>query len=642
MYMMDLFLDAETFYDRQYSLRKLTTAEYVLSPSFECYMVGWAIGTSPVQVTVGAENVQKLMRLLPWPELRVVCHNIHFDAAVAAWRMKVPRPGRWACSMAAMRAAHPEWPRHSLDACGTQLGLGAKHGALAKMSGVRWSQAPLWLQQEMIAYTAQDIDLLRQIWAHRPASFDGTEGDYLDLTVRLWTEPRLYLDPVTLIGLKARAEHESASRLQRIAAYGIGQATLRSDQQLAAALKDMSCDVPYKTSPTTGKLVPAFAKNDFDMVQWAEGHRGPFFQDLAEARMDQRSTIERTRVERLTAIAYATKSILPVPLVFGNTNTGRLAGGEKLNLQNLPRTEDDRKTPHPLRQSIIVKAPWRIVRVDAAQIECRILAWWARETWLNKAFANGWDPYCMFGTGMFGYEVTKGSWERLPSKIAVLSLGYGASEAAFRAMLVAQKIAPGLVNSGLPGRCVSFYRNQCSNIVQLWRETGAMLSLLMGEGEGDDGPLAMLEAMGVETKPTKFQPVKFSRGKATLPSGREMIYPRVGRMSDKEKSETGVDFYWVRRGIRKRLYGSLLVENAVQAMARDVVMEAWRRIDRNYPWIGIALQVHDDLAAVVHVDRAEEALAVMKAELAATPSWAPGLVLGSDGGIAVRLGEAVG
>lgn len=640
--MKDLYIDFETYWDRQYSLSKMTTAEYVLSPSFECYMVALQEGEhgSPFVID-GVDNVRRAIEAIPWDEYRVIAHHIHFDSAVLAWHFKAPPPKRWGCSLSVARIAHPEWKRHSLAKCSEELGLEAKGDVLHKMCGVRWKDAPDWLRAEMRVYALRDVQNGWEVWQrcighavhnaqllapgpealfHYKPLFDpnGYEGRYLDLTVRMWTEPTLLLDAAALIGHRARLEYELTTKVERVQRdYGIKPTILRSDDKLAAACRAFDIEVPMKPRPSNPtEMKPAFARSDEEFMEW-EFDPDPVKQSIHAARVGVKSTIEYTRCQRLLDICTATRGVLPVPLVFGNTNTWRLSGGEKLNLQNLPV----RGGSVELRRAIHAPKGHVIVAVDASQIECRLNAWWSGETQLLEAFHEGRDPYCEFASGMFRVNITKANrQERQIGKVAVLSCGYQAWIGAFERMLYANGVIPpqGHTLGSLAMQAVMHYRRTFSRICVNWKVVEHMIVYMLDGGSGRIGP------------------VVFSRGQIELPSGHVIIYPDLRR----DVIDGEVQFTYLRRGVRKKIYSGLIVENVVQAMARDHIMECWDILHQR--GISCCLQEHDALATVVPASIAEFVCNEMRNVVSAGPWWADNsLPLSAEAGFAVRYGDIV-
>jgi len=112
----------------------------------------------------------------------------------------------------------------------------------------------------------------------------------------------------------------------------------------------------------------------------------------------------------------------------------------------------------------------------------------------------------------------------------------------------------------------------------------------------------------------------------TLPNGREMHYLEV---KVDRGGERGLEVYNQTTHSWEHIWGGTLTENAVQAISRDILVEAMLRCEDQ--GIHCALSVHDELVCVVEEDQAEGALKTVIQELSATPAWAPRLPLGAEG-----------
>ena len=111
-------------------------------------------------------------------------------------------------------------------------------------------------------------------------------------------------------------------------------------------------------------------------------------QQLVSARLGVKSTIEETRTENL--IAVADRGSLPIMLNFYGAHTGRFSGGDKLNLQNLPRSG-------ALRKSLVAPKGNVLIACDSSQIEARMVAYISKQEDLVQAFREGRDVYSEFG-----------------------------------------------------------------------------------------------------------------------------------------------------------------------------------------------------------------------------------------------------
>src|SRR5690606_2260190 len=171
---------------------------------------------------------------------------------------------------------------------------------------------------------------------------------------------------------------------------------LMSNPKFAALLQQRGVDPPMKISPTTGKVTYAFAKSDLDFQALA---KDPRVADLCEARIRVKSTIGETRAVRFLE-AGKDGMCLPILLNYSGTHTHRWSGGNKMNLQNLKRGGE-------LRRSILAPDGHVIVVADSAQIEARVLAWLAGQDDVVEAFRNKCDLYSEFASFVFGYPVDR-------------------------------------------------------------------------------------------------------------------------------------------------------------------------------------------------------------------------------------------
>ena len=98
--------DWETYYDKDYSLSKLTYVQYVNDPRFEAIMLGliWPDGRRQV-ITGSHEEIQRQLNVVDWSQYAVLCHNTMFDAAVFTWRFGV-KPAAWLDTLSMARAMH--------------------------------------------------------------------------------------------------------------------------------------------------------------------------------------------------------------------------------------------------------------------------------------------------------------------------------------------------------------------------------------------------------------------------------------------------------------------------------------------------------------------------------------------------------
>ena len=327
---------------------------------------------------------------------------------------------------------------------------------------------------------------------------------------------------------------------------------------------------------------------------------------------------------------------------YGASRTGRYSG-RNIQLQNLPQNhistlEQARdlvkmgcfdmvesiygNTPDVLSQLIrtmlVPKEGCEFIVADFSAIEARVLAWEAEEQWVLDAFENGEDLYCATASQMFHVPVVKHGVNgelRQKGKIATLACGYGGSSGALISMGALQM---GLKEEELP-EIIDSWREANPKIVQYWWdvEKAAMTAYKTGE-RSEIGKIAF----------------EFWSGTLwmVLPSGRRLAYlkprtqpNRFGRMSLTYEG-VGQNHKWS----RQETYSGRLVENATQAIARDILAEAMARME-DYG-LSIGGHVHDEviIEAPIGKYKVDEVCKLM----AIKPDWCEGLPLSAAGYLA--------
>lgn len=324
---------------------------------------------------------------------------------------------------------------------------------------------------------------------------------------------------------------------------------------------------------------------------------------------------------------------------YGANRTGRWAG-RLVQVQNLPQNhipdlelarslvKEQRfedldllfdSTPEVLseliRTAFVPKPGCRFIVADFSAIEARVLAWFAGEQWRLDTFAEGGDIYCASASKMFGVPVVKHGVNghlRQKGKIAELALGYGGAVGALTSM--------GALDMGLQEEelqpLVSQWRSSNPHITKFWWEVdAAAIKAVKERTEVTLGNLCFTYRSGILF--------------VTLPSGRKLSYikPRMtqNRFGRKSLSYEGVGES--KKWMRIETYGPKLVENIVQATARDLLAQAMLRL-RNQGF-DIVMHIHDEAVLEVPegVSGVEEICQIMSEQ----PGWAAGLPLRADG-----------
>ena len=247
---------------------------------------------------------------------------------------------------------------------------------------------------------------------------------------------------------------------------------LASNKQFAMLLTELEVPVPMKTSKITGKPTYALAKNDEGFIALTE-HEDPIIQELCAIRLNTKSTIEESRIERFINIGERNKGTLPIPLKYYGAHTGRWAGSDKVNFQNLPSRDKAKKT---LKNAIVAPDGYMVVNCDSSQIEARVLAWLSGQVELVKDFANGNDVYSVFASKIYDKTITKENpIERFVGKTCILGLGYGTGALKLQHTLKTQPPGADLTEAKCK-EIVTLYRKENKKITDLWKAGDTVLA----------------------------------------------------------------------------------------------------------------------------------------------------------------------
>ncbi len=388
--MMELVtLDFETYYDKDYSLPKLTTEEYINDPRFQIIGVAVKYGDKPPQWYSPGDDLNLSSILADLNNHMVLCHNTMFDGAILSWKLGI-RPKFLLDTLSMARAVLGGTERHSLAALAERYGLGAKGKEVLDAKGKRLEDfSPAELTQ-YARYCMNDVELTYRLFKKLGAGFPQDELRTIDMTLRMYTDPVLRLDQQT-IQREIDLEQQRKDNLLASLGGGVQAKELRSNDKFAEVLRQLGVNPPTKVSAKTGKTTWAFAKNDADFKALME-HDDPAVRAAVEARLGHKSTQKATRAARFMGIAKR-MGTLPVPLAYYSAHTGRYGGTDGINMQNLPRAS--RKDPDSglLRKAIVAPPGHKLVVADLSQIEARLLVWQAGQDDKVAAFAQGRDTY---------------------------------------------------------------------------------------------------------------------------------------------------------------------------------------------------------------------------------------------------------
>jgi len=598
--------DFETFYDREFSLSKLTTEEYIRSPLFEVIGVSVKVDDGETQWFSGDKTSTKyFLDQFDWSDCVAVAHNAVFDMAILNWHFDI-RPKKIADTLSMARALGN--PSVSLAALVKKYEIGEKGDEVINALGIRrvdFGEASL---RRYAAYCCHDTELTYSLFSVLADGFPISEMKLIDLTVRMFTEPKLWLDKTRLEDHKANVLIHKCGLLTKASA---AIEDLMSNDKLAVALESIGVEPPTKVSARTGKIAWAFSKQDDDFTALLD-HEDLRVQTLVAARLGVKSTLEETRTQRFIEIQK--RGLLPIPLRFYAAHTGRWGGEDKINMQNLTRKS-------PLKYAIRAPKGFVLCDSDSSQIEARILAWLSCEDKLVYAFEKGEDVYKIMAGSIYNKkpeDVTKD--ERFLGKTVVLGCGYGLGHERFRAHMKTQGV---ILTETVAAAVIGTYRTTFQQIPLLWAEGNKVLEAIMMDRTttfGRDGALEVHGERGIK-----------------LPNGMYLRYLNL-RKEYGTNGKSGF-FYDSKRGrstVAKSIWGGGLVENVCQALARIVIGEQMLKVNKKFP---VVMTVHDAIACLIPTEEQKTGQEFVELCMKLRPDWALDLPLNCEAGCGPSYGD---
>ena len=400
----------------------------------------------------------------------------------------------------------------------------------------------------------------------------------------------------------------------------------------------------------TGEEVSDLRKDTVSKLLGQDGN-SPQVQRMLEIRQELGKTSTK-KYDAIEAAVCPDGRVRGLLQFYGANRTGRWAG-RLVQVQNLPRTYTEplglarelvkeRKldalrmiygaVPDTLSQLIRTAfvAPEGHVLIDAdfSAIEARVISWLAGEEWRLEVFRTHGRIYEASASQMFGVPIElikKGNPEyalRQKGKVAELALGYQGSTGAL--------INMGALDMGIPEEdlpdIVSRWREANKRIRDLWytMDNAAVQVITQGVSVGVRGLLLSRE-FDCNRCIDAFT--------ITLPSGRKLYYvdPGIGenQWGKPSISYMGMD-QTTKKWKRVETYGGKLVENCVQAIARDCLADTIERLEA--AGLPVVFHIHDEVVIDVEPWADEEAMLQTVVEIMRRPiPWAPGLPLNADG-----------
>ena len=648
--MRTLNIDIETF--SSYDLAKTGVYRYVQAPDFEILLFAYKLDDGLVVVidlVSGEELPEKIVQMLCDPSVEKTAHNANFERTCIAQHFHIILPPeQWSCTMA--KASMLGLPI-ALDAASKALKLTSQKDAAGKalikyfsipckptkVNGGRSRNLPhhapdKWSQ--FVEYCRQDVVVEGDI-RHRIDFFQVPDQER-----RLWcldqriNDTGVLLDP-QLVQNAIRMDLTYREALEKEAVEITGLANPNSAQQLKTWLaSEIGRDeITSLTKDAVTGLLDAIKDSAEDMTG-------------TQRVLTIRQEMSKTSVKKYLAMSKAQcadNRVRGLLQYYGANRTGRWAG-RLVQVQNLPRIEDsfdlDRareltregdlqllelifgNVPDVLSQLIrtafIAPESHRLIVADFSAIEARVIAWLSGERWRLDVFNTHGRIYEASAAQMFKVPieaVTKGSTLRNKGKMAELALGYQGGPNAIINIEIGNKTPERdrIPEEELP-RLVAMWRNANQKIVRYWNTVG-------------DAALQCVET----GQPVMInQGIRFFKEKGILfiqlPSGRRLSYLRPQIRPNRYGNDAivyeGMNQTTKQWG-RQETYGGKLVENIVQAVARDLLADALLRVEgAGYK---IVMHVHDEI--VCEVPNEWGSCEEIDHLMGTPPAWAKGLPL---------------
>ena len=517
------------------------------------------------------------------------------------------------------RAIHGVDAGGSLASLAEKYKLGMKGTEVVDAYGKRRSDFNQISLERYGQYCKNDVELTYWLFKVLAERFPESELSLIDMTLRMFIQPMLLVDELLLITKLEEIKGEKSGLLQSLQDR-LGctdeeavRKKLASNPQFAEILKSLDITPPMKKSNATGEQTFALAKNDEGFIALTE-HEDPFVQHLCAVRLGTKSTMEENRIERFIDISRRNNKCLPIPLKYYGAHTGRWAGTDKVNFQNLPSRDKKKKT---LKNALIAPEGYYIVNCDSSQIEARVLAWLAGQDDLITAFAEGRDVYSEFATKVYNKPISKADpVERFVGKTCILGLGYGTGATKLQHTL--KTTPPGADLSEIECRAiVNLYRKENDKIIDFWEACDQTINDLTSWIKGKS-PYFLDKNHAIQIYPEGVR----------LPNG---LYIRYTNLRILDEGHV----YDSRKGI-VNIWGGAMTENVVQALARIIVGLQMIKLSARYRPI---LTVHDSAVCLVPIDELEEGIAFITDVMSTPPDWAQGLPVACETKYAYSYGD---
>ena len=610
------FCDYETFWDVGYSLRmqKLSMTDYIHDKRFAIHGASCAIADAEPQWLMGDElhhwleaNQEKLF----------VGHHTLFDGYITRHHHSTTFE-HYFCTMGLIEALFQGAVGRGLDEAMTSLldWPEGKTDILSRTKGRYWDQMDIDEQNDMAYYANDDLKATQQLFYQYGDFLPRDEWLTMSNTLKMYCRPLLQFDEPLLRNALRNAHLDRETEIDdAITLFGCTEKDLSGNNTFIELLGGVGFKAPMKQSPSNSeKMIPAFAKTDQAFQDMLESD-DPRVAALAKGRLAVKSTQGITRAQRFVDL-HESVGYLPAAYNYYRAHTGRPTGANKINVANLKRDSD-------LRKSIVAPEGYLLGVADSSQIECRSDGYLAGQTDLMDLFREGRDPYNDMASTIFGRLIDREGnpddyLEGFIGKTAILGLGYQMGGPKFQLTVKTNaKVQLGIdyeISLDEAYRIVELYRTKNWRIVKFWAAAQEMLEKMVSNAEPYDFEYAD-EVLHIDTKGNKIW----------FPNGTYLFYPCLSY-------DDGSFTYVQKLGknyINKYIYGGKVVENIVQKFARDIVCWQMNNIAEVLPCV---LQTYDEVVALINEKSPDRIIDWMLNEMRRTPEWAASLPLNAKGG----------
>ena len=352
-------IDFESYWDRQYSLSKLSPLEYVMGDKFQLISCSIKYNDFPTDVYFGEEAIRKVLGRIDWSKAAVCAHNMSgFDAYIMAYRLGI-RPRMWMCTLAMARPIHAKTTGLSLaklvdhyadELAAMRIKPKKDNAILLSTQGKRLEDFTADELAAMETYNRDDTDQARGLFRILKKHYTAAELWQIDALTRMRTEPQFELDTAMLqVAASVERDHKKRSLLNlakmlrsevempdvnwhdRDAVAEVVRSELASAPKFSALLESLGVEVPMKPSPTNPeKEVPALSKTDEAFVALQE-HPNDLVAAAARTRLDVKSTLLETRIGKFLTAGSLAGGRLPVPIRYSGADTTGRDSGEEYN-----------------------------------------------------------------------------------------------------------------------------------------------------------------------------------------------------------------------------------------------------------------------------------------------------------------------